>query len=77
MQAVPPERLFTTAYIPGDIIQAMTNALIQDRRGFHLRNTKEELSRISTVIETQYMQTHVLAIGTSVNQAVKTFKVPL
>jgi hypothetical protein len=54
----------------------MTNALIQDRRGFYLRNTKEELSRIVTVIETQYPKPHVLPAGTSVHEAVRTFKVP-
>jgi hypothetical protein len=76
MQAVPPERLFGPAYIPGDIIQSMTNALIQDRRGFYLRNTKEDLSRIVTVINAECMKPHVLLLGrTSVEEAVKTFKV--
>jgi hypothetical protein len=76
MQAVPSERVFGSAYIPGDLIQSMTNALIQDRRGFYLRNTKEEILRISTVMKTQYLIPHVLPPGTSVNEAVKTFKVP-
>jgi len=76
MQNVPPERFSGTAYIPSDVIQFMTNALIQDRRGFYLRNTKEELSRISTVLQSQYVQPYVLPAGTPVNEAVKTFKVP-
>ena len=76
MQTVPPERVIGVAYIPGTLVQAMTNALIQDRRGFYLRNTKEDLSRISTVINIQYLKPYVLPAGTSVNEAVKTFKVP-
>jgi len=75
MQHVPPERLSGPAYIPSEIIQSMTNALIQDRRGFYLRNTKEELSRISTVLKSQHVQPHILPPGTSVDEAVKTFKV--
>jgi tetratricopeptide (TPR) repeat protein len=75
MQAVPSAKVFGAAYIPGDLIQSMTNALIQDRRGFYLRNTKEELSRIITVIQTQYLKPHVLPAGTPVNEVVNTFKV--
>jgi hypothetical protein len=54
----------------------MTNALIQDRRGFYLRNTEEEMNRIITVIEALYEKTNVLPAGTSIDEAVMTFKVP-
>lgn len=77
MQAVPSERIVGAAYIPGDLVQSMTNALIQDRRGFYLRKTKEELSRILTVIQAQYLKPHALPPKTPVNEAVKTFKVTL
>lgn len=76
MQGVPSEMVFGAAFIPGNLIQSMTNALVQDRRGFYLYNTKEDLSRISTAIQAQYLKLHVLPAGTPVNKAVKTFKVP-
>ena len=75
MRAVPPERVFGVAYIPGELVQSLTNALIQDRRGFYLRNTKEDLSRILTVIQVENLKPHVLPAGTPVDEAVKTFKV--